>query len=172
MRHETFFKGDRPSATVQRRLRKLEADNAEERAKAEVRRRDKGCRFPLCGCGRLRLAREVSHSEHKGSGGNPAGDRSVAELMVYLCRERHRTNPFSIDKGTIAWEPVLKREGANGCIRWLVDVALLRYYVQGGQRPSSTRLVVVATETAPGASWAEVTPGREWVFEALRSMQW
>lgn len=170
MRHETFFKGDRPSATVQRRLRKLEADNAEDRAKADVRRRDKGCRFPLCGCGRLRLAREVSHSEHKGSGGNPAGNRSVAELMVYLCRERHRTNPFSIDKGTIAWEPLRKREGANGLIRWLVDVALLRYYVEGGQRPSTTRLSTVAVETSIGT--AVIEPGREWVFEALRSMQW
>jgi hypothetical protein len=168
----TNFKGDRPSGKVQRRLRTLERDNAEDRAKAEVRRRDKGCRFPGCGCRRMRLSLEVSHKEHKGAGGNPAGDRSAPELMVQVCRERHKANPFSIDRGTIAWEPVSKRAGANGQIVWRVDVALLRYYMEGGRRPDSVRLVEVARETAVGAAWAEVVPQYAWVIEALSGMTW
>lgn len=79
-----------------------------ERAeKAKVRRRDKGCRFPLCGCRKLGLAikarREVAHDvgNHKGMGGNPIGDRSVANSMIQLCGHRHADAPISFHKGTL-----------------------------------------------------------------------
>ena len=130
------FKEVRPSGRVQRALRRIE--------------RDRGCRFPLCGCRRLRLALEVSHNEHKGSGGNPDGSRSTAPLMMQMCRERHRTNPFSVHNRAIAWEPVSKRDGADGPVKWLVDRRLLRYYLEGGQRPAEAKLVEVVREIAVG----------------------
>ena len=150
MPHVTFFKDPKPSAKVQRALRRIERDAAEDREKAKVRQRDRGCRFPLCGCRRLRLTLEVSHNEHKGAGGNPDGSRSTTELMMQLCRERHRTNPFSIHNRAIEWQPLEKKLGANGPVKWLIDRRLLRYYLHGGQRPAEMKLVEVVRETAVG----------------------
>lgn len=105
-------------------VRKL-VENEEVRKKREVRLRDKYCRFPLCGCGKFKLALHVSHSIHKGMGGNPTGDRSDPALMVLVCSARHRENRVSIDKGTLRWEPLTER-GADGLIRWLVDMTAVR----------------------------------------------
>lgn len=146
-----FFKDPKPSARVQRALRRIDRDDRENLEKAKVRRRDKGCRWPLCGCRKLRLALEVSHNEHKGAGGNPDGSRSQAPLMLQMCRERHRTNPFSIHNKTIDWEPLDTKLGANGPIRFLVDVNLLNYHLEGGRpRPVRAKLVPVAEEVAVG----------------------
>lgn len=144
------FKEVRPSAKVQRALRRFDRDREEEAEKRKVRQRDRGCRFPLCGCRRLRLTLEVSHNEHKGIGGNPDRSRSTAPLMMQLCRERHRTNPFSVHNRAIEWEPLSKREGADGPVKWLIDRRLLRYYLEGGQRPAEAKLVEVVRETAIG----------------------
>jgi len=141
----TFFKDAQPSMKVQRALRKRTRDDSEDAAKARVRRRDKGCRFPYCGCRQLGLALEVSHNEHKGMGGNPSGVRSNTALLMQLCRERHKANPFSVHNGTIAWEP-LTSFGANGPVRWLVDVRLLQHYAHGTVRPVRAVLVEVARE--------------------------
>lgn len=147
----TMFKEVRPSAKVQRALRRMERDRDEETEKRKVRLRDRGCRFPLCGCRRLGLALEVSHNEHKGSGGNPDGSRSKAPLMMQLCRERHRTNPFSVHNRAIEWAPLNKKLGADGPVRWLVDVELLRYYLgERRQRPATAKLVEVCRESDVG----------------------
>lgn len=123
MAHQTFFKEPR-SAKVVRGVRRRERKATEERAKRDVRARDKGCRFPLCGCRKFGLAVHVSHSRHKGMGGNPAGDRSVPELMIAVCSARHRENLVAIDRGTLRWEP-LTAAGANGPVKWLVDADVL-----------------------------------------------
>jgi hypothetical protein len=97
--------------------------------KADVRRRDRGCRFPLCGCRRLGLSlearQEVSHDKHKGIGGNPAGDRSVAALMVQLCLHRHQDSRISRHKGTMRAR-ALTRHGYNGPVIWEADRATIR----------------------------------------------
>lgn len=113
------FKPERVSKKVRRFIQRSDRKKEEDKQKAEVRKRDKYCRFPLCGCKRFQLQMHVSHKEHKGMGGNPAGDRSVPELMVYVCAARHRENPVAIDRGTVRWEP-LTEEGANGPIAWYV----------------------------------------------------
>ena len=146
----TFFKELQPSEKVQRTLRRKARESHEDGEKAKARRRDKGCRFPLCGCGRLGLSREVSHSEHKGAGGNPDRSRSVSSKLVYLCSERHRTNAFSIHNHTIECRPLRASLGMDGPVAWLVDKRLLRYCNGEGQRPARSVCVEVARETAVG----------------------
>lgn len=101
-----------------RKKRKRQRDAAERRQKQLCRDRDGGCRFPLCGCRRYGVP-EVSHSKHKGMGGNPAGDRSVSALMICLCGWRHRESRVSLHAETLRWEP-LTDEGADGLVRWLI----------------------------------------------------
>jgi len=109
------------STKVDRFKRRMQAKGKEDAEKQKVRRRDGYCRFPLCGCGRMRLRTEVSHSEHKGMGGNPAGDRSKADLMVLVCHRRHKDGRVAIDKGTLRWRALTAR-GSNGPIAWDVDL--------------------------------------------------
>lgn len=114
---EPHFKHDAPNRKVEQRTSKLALATAERRHKDAVRKRDKTCRFPLCGCKKFRRHTEVSHAQHKGAGGNPAGDRSATGLMTLLCPFRHRENRVSLDKGTLRWRP-LTDQGANGPIVW------------------------------------------------------
>jgi hypothetical protein len=109
------------SSKVQRFIKRTERDGKEQIEKRKVRNRDKFCRFPLCGCGKMKLRTEVSHSTHKGMGGNPAGDRSQAELMVLVCGARHKDNTIAIDRGTLRWRALTAR-GSNGPIAWDVDI--------------------------------------------------
>lgn len=110
--------------TERRDLAKLDAE--ERQAKAKVTRRDRVCRFPLCGCRRLGFALkarpEVSHRTHKGMGGNPAGDRSTPALMVLLCAHRHQFGAVSRHAGTLR-EKFLTRDKYNGPVAWEIDVA-------------------------------------------------
>lgn len=112
------FKGSSTSPRVEKRQEKAETKAAEEKNKRKVRTRDKGCRFPLCGCRKLKIQPHVSHSQHKGMGGNPAGDRSAPELLIHLCACRHRENRISIDKGTLRWRELEKGKGSEGPIAW------------------------------------------------------
>lgn len=115
------FKHDQPNRKVVERQDKLALVAKERKAKEQVRKRDKSCRFPMCQCKKYRRHSEVSHSVHKGMGGNPAGDRSTPSLMVLLCPFRHKENRYSIDRGLLKWEP-LTDQGADGPIRWLMAV--------------------------------------------------
>lgn len=119
---EPHFKHDQPNPRVEKRADKLKLVADERRHKEAVRKRDTGCRFPLCGCKKFRRHTEVSHAEHKGMGGDPTGERSTPDKMILLCPFRHRENRVSIDKGTLRWE-ARTTNGADGPIAWfeLVD---------------------------------------------------
>ena len=123
MTHVTNFKQPR-SRKVDRFYKRLDLKRAEDRNKAEVRRRDKRCRMPLCGCKKMAIRAEVSHAIHKGMGGNPAGDRSAPELMMLLCACRHKENAVSIDRGTLKWVP-LTADGANGPVAWYISASVI-----------------------------------------------
>lgn len=101
-------------------LKKLRTNEANE--KKHVRRRDKKCRFPLCGCRKLGLRLEVSHDRHKGMGGNPAGDRNTRRELVLLCVHRHQDGAISRHKGTLKAR-YLTAKGYEGPVAWLVDLA-------------------------------------------------
>lgn len=113
------FKHDMPNSKVERRNTKLALATAERRNKEKVRSRDKGCRFPLCGCKKFRRQTHVSHATHKGMGGDPTGERSLQSGMVLLCPFRHTENRYSIDRGTLKWE-ALTDDGAKGPIAWFM----------------------------------------------------
>lgn len=145
----TFEKAQQ-SGKVERALRRRSAKAGEDEGKRAVRRRDKRCRFPLCGCKRFGLALHVSHSRHKGMGGNPKGDRSQPELMVLVCSARHRENRIAIDRGTVRWR-ALTAAGADGPIAWDIDAEALQPL---GRLPSPEWSKVFLTQ-----GWYEV--GRE-----------
>lgn len=160
----TNFKPAKGTAKKARAKRSRKAKAKEREHKQEARDRDQACRFPLCGCRRLGHALHVSHSEHKGIGGNPAGDRSVAEKLVYLCRMRHREGRIAIDRGTLRWRP-LTGHGANGAIAWDLDgEALWPLGVAPSFLLASPAVWVprgwieIARETAPG----ELEPLKDW----------
>lgn len=111
------FKGAGPSSKVLRRQRKRDDKREEEKNKATVRRRDRDCRFPLCGCKALKIMGHVAHRRHKGSGGNPARDRSCPADMILVCACRHRENRISLDRGTLRWEGQSNMM-ANGLVTW------------------------------------------------------
>lgn len=163
---ETNFK--KPgSAKVERAKRRMLRDTEEKNAKAHVRRRDRGCRFPLCGCKRFGLRLEVSHSRHKGMGGNPKGDRSVPSLMMQLCDARHKTNRIALDRGTLRWV-ALTDAGADGPVRWELDGEAIQPFGKLSNMsvfvPSDW--ITVATETQPGS----LAPLDEWQRKILHML--
>lgn len=173
--------GSRKVARGLKREKRLAGENSN---KAEVRRRDKYCRFPLCGCKRFQLAvsptsrrPEVSHSKHKGIGGNPAEDRSAPELMVLVCSARHKENIFSLDRKTIRWR-ALTKAGAAGPIAWHIKIAELRRL-----NPDSCALMLMAVRELHRAEWFELaretaihvyepqTPAQTIILAWLRGME-
>lgn len=162
-----MFKDTVKKPRVARKVRKTLArrviENEEERKKREVRLRDKYCRFPLCGCRKFGLAPHVSHSKHKGAGGNPTGDRSAPELMVLVDAARHRENRMSIDRGNVRWDGLTKN-GSNGPIRWWVNVAAMT------NPHAEPRWVEVAREIAPHV-YEPFTPKQRAILEELAKME-
>lgn len=106
------WKPDGEQKAERQGLRRRRRDK-EQDAKREVRRQDRYCRFPLCGCDRAKLQWEVAHLQHKGMGGNPAGDRSDPSRLIYLCTARHQTGLVSLHAGTLEIEP-LTSDGTRG----------------------------------------------------------
>ena len=161
MFHGSFFKT--PIAQKVVRVKAARVVKAKEEAKkVDVRKRDKRCRVPLCGCKTFGLALHVSHSQHKGMGGNPAGDRSAPELMVLVCSARHRENVISIDRGTLRWRPLTKK-GADGPIAWDVDLVALH------GKHGAANWVEVARETAV-RSWVPFTRKQKGLLLTLALM--
>lgn len=148
---------------VRKGLARKIVENEETRKKREVRLRDRFCRFPLCGCRKFKLGTHVSHSRHKGMGGNPEGDRSAPSLMVLVCSARHRENRVSIDQGTLRWEG-LTAKGADGPIEWSVDLTAFR----GQHGPA--QWVTVARERALH-SHEDLSLKQQAILEKLAEME-
>jgi hypothetical protein len=117
----------------------------EDREKAKVRRRDRSCRFPLCGCAKLKLPLEVSHNVHKGIGGDPTGERSKADQMIYLCAHRHQHGEISRHKGTVRVR-ALTDAGMNGPVAWDIDLREMRLERPGSYEPGPAMWFEVALE--------------------------
>jgi hypothetical protein len=97
--------------------------------KGKVRHRDGKCRFPRCGCqaprtNPFKAILTVSHDFHKGMGGNPSGDVSIAALMILLCKWRHQDGPVSRHAGTMQTR-YLTPDNNNGPVAFLIDLHAL-----------------------------------------------
>lgn len=146
-------KPERVIDKVRRHIQRRARTSAEDAIMRRVRREDRYCRFPLCGCGRLKLPLEVAHLEHRGMGGNPSLARTTPENLILLCRPRHRAHKFALDKKTIRCVS-LTEAGARGPVRWLMDATILSDdYTEDLVFPSNKRgeslWAVLAEETAP-----------------------
>lgn len=147
----------------------------EDGEKAKVRKRDKVCRFPRCGCRRLGLPLEVSHNAtHKGMGGNPHGDRSLAHLLVLLCRHRHQHGRVSRHAGTMRAVP-LSMSGYDGRVDWQIraNIANEILGIEPAMRlqPEAELWVSVGAEMAIGV----LGPLEPWQIELLTEltrMEW
>lgn len=120
--HKTNFKPSASARKLKKHRTRTKAVKSERDAKLEVRRRDRFCRFPLCGCRRLGWRLEASHQSHKGAGGNPTGDRSTADQMILLCVHRHQDGVVSRHHGTMRAR-YLTADRADGPVAWEVDLA-------------------------------------------------
>lgn len=150
MAFQSNWKPSRTARKIEERKTKLSRRRDEDNAKRDARKRDRACRFPMCGCKRLGLPLEVSHDEHKGMGGNPAGDRSTPEKLVLLCNHRHQFGRISRHAGTMKAMPHSSVQGYNGPVSW---------YVRRDEIPDE-----VVPAALFGQEWVcvadEVSPGR------------
>lgn len=170
----TFTSNWKPSRTARKKeTLKERADKRleEEREKRKVRRRDRRCRFPLCGCAKLKLRLEVSHDFHKGMGSKDGV--SIADLMVYLCEHRHQHGAISRHAGTMRARYLTPDQYA-GPVAWDVDLATLERHV--GPRPDLRRLANTGTgflEVAREADVQKLEPLLPWqraLLEQLATM--
>lgn len=102
MSHSSFAcpKDAKGTATKQRRA-KSRARRAKETATMNAVRAERACQIPACPCTARGVAPEIAHRRHRGSGGNPAGDRTVPADLFALCRWRHKGSKVSLDRKTL-----------------------------------------------------------------------
>lgn len=150
----------RKKNTIKATREKVAKEDAE---KQKVRRREQHrCRWPLCGCRKLRLNLEVSHDNHKGMGSKD--DVSTADQMVLLCNHRHQHGRVSRHAGTMKAE-YLTADGYNGPVAWYVDMREIAL-----DTVSKTPIWLrVATESAPG-KLEPTTPHQREVLLLLAAM--
>lgn len=170
--HKTFFKDPPLSRKVKRGLQRQERATKEDSEKDKVRKADSYCRFPSCGCRKFRLALHVAHLEHKGMGGNPAGDRSEQALMILLCSARHRENIIALDRGTLRIRPLTAAGTRGPCafdIAWdaipkVADVVVSKRELLDG------RWFELARERGGPHSFEVSTPRQGAILAKLREM--
>jgi hypothetical protein len=152
------------AAKIRRGLKREARDQRERNHKTEVRRRDRYCRFPLCGCRRFKLPTHASHGKHKGMGGNPKEDRSRPEDMLLVCSARHQDNRVAIHRGTLKIQPLDGRDYGGPC-KWIVDLRAM------GDSPlyMIPKWFEVAREKARH-EFEAFTPQQRAVLEELREM--
>ena len=153
-----FWKKSRTQSKLEKAARRKYRAGHERAEKAKVRRRDRGCRFPMCRCHTigvtLKSRLEVSHDRHKSMGGNPIGDRSMAAEMVMLCNHRHQDGVISRHKGTLRTQ-FLSADKYDGPIAWFVELETYRNRFLDNPAsvetwPDGWRGVCVAREVEPG----------------------
>lgn len=80
-------KGTALLASRQRRADRVAHEQRE--MQAALKRDERKCRVPRCEFAGKKLPIDPCHLTHRGSGGNPSGDRTRRDLIVSLCRVHH-----------------------------------------------------------------------------------
>jgi hypothetical protein len=142
----SHFKPSKFEAQVAKEKTKTDRVDKESANKSKARKRDGWmCRFPRCFCHVKRLHPEVCHLDHKGSGGDPSGEKSKMHLLICLCQPRHRTSRLSLHAVTLRVE-ALSAAGMNGPVRWWVDATAIDTPISRRQS-GDEQWVVVASES-------------------------
>lgn len=128
------------SKKVTRFIKRTKQTSKEDAIMRSVRLEDRYCRMPMCGCHKMKLRLDVSHSNHRGMGGNPKGDRTTRETLILLCSARHKENVISVDRKTLFIFP-LTLDGLRGACSFSIDMRAL-----GGTRRKG--VFVIGRETA------------------------
>ena len=121
----TMFKPTKAASKAARQRVKKDRRNAENREMRKARKRDGGCRFPLCGCRAKGIRPEVSHLRHRGSGGDPSGERTQSPVLITLCHIRHQIGRVSRHAHSLRADPRTDL-GYNGAVRWWVLLDVVR----------------------------------------------
>lgn len=125
MTHVTNWKPSRMARKAVERQEKRDLETKEKNEKAAVRRRDRTCRFPLCGCKRAGYRLEASHDFHKGNNSNARKEAvSIASLMILLCFPRHQDSAISRHKRTLRTR-YLTPDHNDGPVAWEADLETL-----------------------------------------------
>lgn len=159
--HKTNFKPSASTRKLAKRKTRVDTQKDERSNKGQCRKRDRFCRFPLCGCRRLGWRLEASHQSHKGAGGNPTGSRSTADQLLLLCVHRHRDGAVSRHHGTLRAR-YLTADRADGPVAWEVDMTA----VYGFTKAKSAQWREVARESAV----QQLEPLDKWQEDALLHM--
>lgn len=165
------WKPDHVMSKVRRHIKRRETKSAEDRIMAAVRREDRYCRFPLCGCGKLKLTLDVAHAGeqgHRKMGGNRSLSATQPQNLILICRPRHRAHKFALDKHTLRVEPLTER-GLRGPVRWWIDRASLNTEVTWYLNPAEGE-ELLATETAPH-SFEPFTEAQAAILRYLATME-
>jgi len=152
----------KPSATkrtIDRHRARARKVSQEKHDKGVVRRRDRHCRFPLCGCRVAGLRTEVAHLYHKGMGSRDGV--SIPSLMLLLCTHRHQHGRVSLHAGTLSIR-ALTPDGCDGPVAFHVDLIAMG-------RPSPWWFEV-AREIEPG-QLDILTPGQRLILGDLAQME-
>lgn len=107
--HVTFPKPERGSALLARKAKRRAIDAEEKKNKREVRKQDRGCRWPFCDCRKWKLRTEVAHVLDKSLGGG-----NEIENLMELCFRKHQ-GPISLHSGDLKIEPQTPKGTRGPC---------------------------------------------------------
>lgn len=110
------FRKDAPGTVwLDRRSRRAARKAAEDKTMREAKKRDGNiCRVPGCEFMSKKPRIECAHLDHRGMGGNPAGDRTQVDKLIALCFIHHA----QFDKQmTLDIQPITKA-GTSGPCAW------------------------------------------------------
>jgi hypothetical protein len=109
-------KPERGTAQLAREKVKAERKATEDEAILAAKQRDGfRCRWPEAH--KCRGGLEGAHVfQHRGMGGNPAGDRTTPELILPLCAWMHRRGPESIDGKQLKVEALTDQGTRGPCV--------------------------------------------------------
>lgn len=112
-----FPKPKKGTALLDRERTKAAQKAAEDEVIAEAKKLDGRCRWPEAHKCRGQL--EGAHVfQHRGMGGNPAGDRTTPGDILTVCAWIHRQGPASIDGKDLKVEALTDRGTRGPCVFW------------------------------------------------------
>lgn len=134
---EQLAKPRRGTALLDREATKQARKNREDEVIADAKRLDGyRCRWPEAH--KCRGGLEGAHVfQHRGMGGNPAGDRTTVDKILTVCAWIHRRGPETIDGGDLEVEAETPQGTRGPCSFWRRSV--------GGRH-------LIAREVLPGVT--------------------